>query len=143
MNDSEKVSLQLYKIVVGIKDTLSLPTQNTLEKTIQYSMAMLVSSVLSQLLGFYTFLSWQGCLLCTLVLIIFILIERGEKSAILKMYSTARASTQAALRRAKAAGSRANSKSGRANNNRNKNTARKRKPANAKDQTRRSHAGSN
>lgn len=118
MKDSEQISLQLYNIVVGIRDTLSLPTSNTLEKTTLYSLTMLACSILSQLLGFYTFLCWQGCCLCTLCLIIFNIIERSEKSALLKMYSTARASAEAALRRAKKAGGRKRNSTNRADHKR-------------------------
>lgn len=119
MKDSEQISLQLYDIVIGIKDTLSLPTSTTLEKTTIYSVVLLGCSILSQLLGFYTFVGWQGCLLCSLCLIIFNIIERSEKSALSKMYGAARASAEAALRRAKKAGRRKSNSTDRASNARN------------------------
>ncbi len=105
MKDSEKLSLQIYGIILSVRDTLSLPTHKTLEKTLYYSLALLLCSIVSTLTGFYTFVSWQGCLLCNVLLIILLWIERSENDALLRMYKSAKVSTRKALNKAKEAGS--------------------------------------
>lgn len=99
--DKERLSLSMYNAVLGVRDTISLPTHKTLEKTFYFSIALLGSSILSTVIGFYTFLSWQGCLLCVALLTILLFIERSENDALLKMYRNARLSTQKVVRRAK------------------------------------------
>jgi len=103
VDDKERLSLSIYGILLDIRDTFSLPTHATLEKTFYYSLIMLVCSIISQLTGFYTFISWYGCLTCVVTLVILLWIERSENDALLKMYRTAKLSTEKALRRAKAA----------------------------------------
>ena len=106
MNDKERLSLQIYPIILSVRDTLSLPTHKTLEKTLYYSLGLLLSSLLSELLGFYTFISWQGCLICIGLLILLLWIERSENDALLRMYRSARVSAEEAMRRAANASSR-------------------------------------
>lgn len=105
MNNKEKISLCVYDIVLSVRDTISLPTHETLERTLKFSLLLLVCSILSSLLGFYTFISWQGCLICIVLLVILLWIERSENDALLRMYSSAKLSAEKALRRAKDAGS--------------------------------------
>lgn len=104
MDDKERLSVSLYKIVCSIKDTLSLPTHATLEKTLYYSFGLFCCSGLSKLMGFYTFISWQGALLCTALLILLLWIERSENDALLRMYRTARLSAQKVVRRRQTSG---------------------------------------
>lgn len=104
MNDKERVSVSIYKIFEGFKDTFTLPTDATLEKTLKFSALLLVCSILSELLGFYTFLSWQGCLLCTGILVALLWVERRENDALLRMYRDARVSAKKVMQRAKDAG---------------------------------------
>jgi hypothetical protein len=110
MDDKEKLSLSIYDAVCSVKDTLSLPIHSTIVKTLYYSLALLACSIFSELTGFYTFISWQGCLACSVLLVILLWIERSENDALLKMYRAARVSTEKALRRAKAASTRYSSK---------------------------------
>lgn len=114
MKDDEKLSLAIYDIVLSVRNTLSLPTHKTLEKTLYYSLALFGCSLLSELIGFYTFISWQGCLICIVLIIALLFIERSENDALLKMYRTARVSAEKAVRRAKTAGTSVSSR-GRAN----------------------------
>lgn len=103
MDDKERLSLYLYDIVISIRDTLSLPTHKSLEKTFYFSLGLLLCSLLSELLGFYTFISWQGCLICIGLLLLLLWLERSENDALLRMYRTARISAEKAVRRAKSA----------------------------------------
>lgn len=103
MDDKERFSLYLYDIAISIRDTLSLPTHKTLEKTFYFSLGLLLCSLLSELLGFYTFISWQGCLVCIGLLLLLLWLERSENDALLRMYRTARVSAEKAVRRAKSA----------------------------------------
>ena len=119
MDIKKRISLSIYNIVLSVRDTLSLPTHNTLEKTLYYSAALLACSILSELIGFYTFISWQGALICVVALVALLWMERSENDALLKMYRTARVSAEKALRRAKAASSGISSKRSSTGNNRN------------------------
>lgn len=127
MDDKERLSLSIYDIVHSVKDTFSLPTHATLEKTLYYSLALLVSSILSKLLGFYTFVSWQGCLICVALLVTLLWMERSENDALLKMYRTAKLSAEKAVRRAKTAGSSIGNSRSTTGVNRSKEAPRKRK----------------
>ena len=117
MDDKEKMSLLIYNAILSVRDTLSLPTHKTIEKTLIYSVVLLVCSALSTLLRFYTFVSWQGALLCTLLLVLLLWIERRENDALLRMYRTAELSAKKAMRRAKDAGNGHSSRRGSTNSN--------------------------
>lgn len=104
MTDQEKISVSFYKIIVSIKDAFSLPTHNTIESTLKLSVVLFVCTVLSTLLGFYTFISWQGSLLCTVFHVVLLYKERSENDALLRMYRNARVSAEKAVQRAKNAG---------------------------------------
>lgn len=106
MEEKERLSLAIYNIAVGIKETISLPTDKTLAKTLIMSGALFLVSFVSWLLGLYTFISWQGCLICTIFLVVLLFVERRENDALLKMYSNARLHTEQALQRAKATSAR-------------------------------------
>ena len=127
MNEKEIISLSIYDIVHSVKNTFSLPTHATLEKTFYYSVALLFCSILSELLGFYTFISWQGDLLCVGLLVLLLWMERSENDALLKMYRTAKVSAEKAVRRAKTAGSNISNGRGTTGSSRSKETPRKRK----------------
>lgn len=103
MDDKERLSLSIYSIVNSIKDTLSLPSHDILEKTLYYSLGLLCCSVMSKLLGFYTFIEWPGALLCTALLILLLWLERSENDALLRMYSNARLSARKIARKGKSA----------------------------------------
>ena len=104
MDNKERLSLYLYDIVISIRDTLSLPTHKSLEKTFYFSLGLLLCSLLSELLGFYTFISWQGCLICIGLLLLLLWLERSENDALLRMYRTARLSAQKVVRRRQTSG---------------------------------------
>ena len=104
MNDKEKLSLAFYNILVGFRDTLSLPTHATLEKCMKLSACMFLLTVVCKLLGLFTFISWQGSLACTLILVALLWKERSENDALLRMYRNARISAQKAAQYAKTAG---------------------------------------
>lgn len=104
MNDKERLSLCFYSILVSMRDTLSLPTDSTLEKCLKLSAALFATTVISRLLGFFTFISWQGSLLCTVILVALLWKERRENDALLRMYRNARVSAQKAAQYAKTAG---------------------------------------
>lgn len=101
MDDKEKLSVSIYHLFVGFKDTFTLPTDATLEKTMKFAALMFLCSALSSLLGLYTFVSWQGCLVCLIVLIALLWVERRENDALLRMYRNARVSAQKVAQRAK------------------------------------------
>lgn len=88
MNEQEKeqLSLSMYGIVRSIKDTLSLPTHDTLARTLIYNIALFLCSLISRLLGFYTFISWQGSLACLVSLVVLLWIERAENDTLAKAY---------------------------------------------------------
>ena len=88
MNDKEKekLSLAMYDIVVSIKDNVTLPTHTTIARVLVLSIAMLICSIISSLLKFYTFVSWQGCLVCVTVLLILLWVERAQNDTLIKAY---------------------------------------------------------
>lgn len=98
--EQEQLSLAIYGIVVSIRDTLSLPTHNTLMQTTIYSAVLFLCTLVSDLLGFYTFIGWPGALICTVCLGILLFIERSEQDALSRMYRSAKLSAQKAMRRA-------------------------------------------
>lgn len=104
MNDKERLSLCFYNILVGMKDTLALPNDSTLEKCMKLSASLFAITVVCKLLGLYTFISWQGSLACTVILVALLWKERRENDALLRMYRNARISAQKASQYAKAAG---------------------------------------
>lgn len=131
MDDKERISLSIYDLFVSVRDTFSLPTHKTLEKTFYFSIALFVCSVLSELLGFYTFISWQGCIICVALLLILLWMERSENDALSKMYRAARLSAEKTIRRAKAASSSISSKRGsNVNNRRTETTGKREEPGN-------------
>lgn len=105
LTDIEKISVGIHDGLVSIIDTLSLPTNKTLMKSFKYSLALTGVSLLSDLLGFYTFISWQGALLCTCLLFMFMYMERRESNELLRMYGSAKLRVEETLRWAKNAGS--------------------------------------
>lgn len=125
MNE-EKFAQLIYNIVIDVRDTLSLPTHKTLATTTAFSLGLFAVSLLADLLKFYTFVSWQGSLICTIALVILLWIERSENDALLRMYRSARASAEKAVCRAKTAGSNLNSKRSANRNDRNKQATGKR-----------------
>lgn len=110
MNDYEKLSVSFHTILMGFRDTLSLPTDSSLEKCLKLSAVLTVLTAVLKLVGIYTFLSWQGCLFCTAILVTLLWIERSENDALLRMYSNARVSAQKAAQYAKSASSSISSK---------------------------------
>jgi hypothetical protein len=104
MKEQEKISLGIHGFLLSVYDTISLPTHSTLESTFKLSLVLLLCSVLSTVLKFYTFVSWQGCLLCSGALTILLYLERRENDALLRMYRNARVSAEKVIQRAKTAG---------------------------------------
>lgn len=100
MDDKERLSLAIYGIIVSVRDALSLPTHATLLNSFIFSALLFVCSLLSSLLGFYTFIGWPGSLICTLVLGTLLFIERSENDALSRMYRSAKLSAKKAMRRA-------------------------------------------
>ncbi len=84
--EKEKLSLAMYNIVLSIRDNISLPTHATISRVLILSIAMLICSVISTLLHFYTFISWQGCAACVAVLLILLWVERAQNDTLLKAY---------------------------------------------------------
>ena len=109
MDDKEKLSMSFYHILIGFKDTFSLPTDSTLEKVLKLSVVLTIVTAILTAMGFFTFLSWQGCLLCTIILVALLWKERSENDALLRMYRDARVSAQKVAQHAKTAGARVNS----------------------------------
>ena len=126
MTESEKLSVSIYNIVEGMKDTISLPTPTTLEKTVQLSAFLFGCSLVSDMIGMYTFISWQGAGLCTLFLGVLFYMERSENNALSRMYRNARVSIEKDVKRAKDAGSRLSSRRSANSNNRTKQKAKRR-----------------
>ena len=122
MTESEKLSVSIYNIVEGMKDTISLPTPTTLEKTVQLSTFLFGCSLVSDMIGMYTFISWQGAGLCTLFLGVLFYMERSENNALSRMYRNPRVSSKKDVRRAKSSGS---SKRGGRSTNSNRSTKQK------------------
>ena len=126
MTESEKLSVSIYSIAEGLKDTVSLPTPDTVEKTTFLSVILFGCSLVSEAIGMYTFISWQGSGLCTLVLGVLLYIERSENNALSRMYRNARVSIEKDVKRAKDAGSRLSSRRSANSNNRTKQKAKRR-----------------
>ena len=127
MTESEKLSVSIYSIAAGLKDTVALPTPDTLEKTTFLSAILFGCSLVSEAIGMYTFLSWQGSGLCTSVLGVLLYMERSENNALSRMYRNARVSIEKDVKRAKDAGSRLSSRRSTNSNNRIKQKAKGRK----------------
>lgn len=104
MDELNKISKNFYKVVLAFKDALVLPTDSSLFSTFKYSCVLTVICLLAKLLGFYTFLSWYGCLTCTLLLLLLLLIERSENHALLEMYRAAQVRARKIARRQQEAG---------------------------------------
>ena len=126
MTESEKLSVSIYSIAEGLKDTVSLPTPDTVEKTTFLSVILFGCSLVSDTIGMYTFISWQGSGLCTLVLGVLLYMERSENNALSRMYRNARVSIEKDVKRAKDAGSRLSSRRSANSNNRTKQKAKRR-----------------
>ena len=126
MTESEKLSVSIYSIAEGLKDTVSLPTPDTVEKTTFLSVILSGCSLVSEAIGMYTFISWQGSGLCTLVLGVLLYMERSENNALSRMYRNARISIEKDVKRAKDAGSRLSSRRSANSNNRTKQKAKRR-----------------
>ena len=126
MTESEKLSVSIYSIAEGLKDTVSLPTPDTVEKTTLLSVILFGCSLVSDAIGMYTFISWQGSGLCTLVLGVLLYMERSENNALSRMYRNARVSIEKDVKRAKDAGSRLSSRRSANSNNRTKQKAKRR-----------------
>lgn len=126
MTESEKLSVSIYSIAEGLKDTVSLPTPDTVEKTTFLSVILFGCSLVSDAIGMYTFISWQGSGLCTLVLGVLLYMERSENNALSRMYRNARVSIEKDVKRAKDAGSRLSSRRSANSNNRTKQKAKRR-----------------
>ena len=127
MTESEKLSVSIYSIAEGLKDTVSLPTPDTVEKTTFLSVILFGCSLVSEAIGMYTFISWQGSGLCTLVLGVLLYMERSENNALSRMYRNARVSIEKDVKRAKDAGSRLSSRRSANSNNRTKQKAKRRR----------------
>ena len=125
MTESEKLSVSIYSIAEGLKDTVSLPTPDTVEKTTFLSVILFGCSLVSDAIGMYTFISWQGSGLCTLVLGVLLYMERSENNALSRMYRNARVSIEKDVKRAKDAGSRLSSRRSANSNNRTKQKAKR------------------
>lgn len=123
MKESEKLSMCVYSVAEGMKDTLSLPTPETLEKTTMLSAVLFGCSLVSDAIGMYTFISWQGSGLCTLILGVLLYMERSENNALSRMYRNARVSLKKDVQRAKDAGSRIRGGRGSNSSNRSKQKA--------------------
>ena len=126
MTESEKLSVSIYSIAEGLKDTVSLPTPDTVEKTTFLSVILFGCSLVSEAIGMYTFISWQGSGLCTLVLGVLLYMERSENNALSRMDRNARVSIEKDVKRAKDAGSRLSSRRSANSNNRTKQKAKRR-----------------
>ena len=126
MTESEKLSVSIYSIAEGLKDTVSLPTPDTVEKTTVLSVILFGCSLVSEAIGMYTFISWQGSGLCTLVLGVLLYMERSENNALSRMYRNARVSIEKDVKRAKDAGSRLSSRRSANSNNRTKQKTKRR-----------------
>lgn len=126
MTESEKLSVSIYSIAEGLKDTVSLPTPDTVEKTTLLSVILFGCSLVSEAIGMYTFISWQGSGLCTLVLGVLLYMERSENNALSRMYRNARVSIEKDVKRAKDAGSRLSSRRSANSNNCTKQKAKRR-----------------
>ena len=105
MTDVEKISVGIHDTVVDISNTLTLPTHRTLVKNFKLSLALSALSFLSELLGFYTFISWQGSILCSCMLFAFMYVERGNSNDLSRVCSPIKLHATNIARRAKDAGS--------------------------------------
>ena len=112
MTESEKLSVSIYSIAEGLKDILSV--------------ILFGCSLVSDAIGMYTFISWQGSGLCTLVLGVLLYMERSENNALSRMYRNARVSIEKDVKRAKDAGSRLSGRRSANSNNSTKQKAKRR-----------------
>lgn len=101
MNENEKLARTIYTMLKNLKQVILLPTDKSLEDTFKFSLLLTCVSAISSLLGFFTFISWQGALTCTAFLLFLLFIERRENDALLRMYKHAQLSAQKVKQRAK------------------------------------------
>lgn len=90
------ISDYIYNIILGIKDTFRLPTHTTLLSTFKFSLLLLICSIISTVLRFYTFISWQGALACCVILGILLFMERSENEELMQTYQMAKNHIEAA-----------------------------------------------
>lgn len=99
--EKEKMALGMYDTMKEMHSVMSLPTHSSMERTLYFSIGLFFCTTICRLIGFYTFLSWQGCLLCVLALVIFLFVERKENDTLLRMYSNARKKSLAMVNKLK------------------------------------------
>lgn len=99
--EKERLSLAIYDVVWSMKNTLSFPVHDTLYKSFLYSLLMFGIIIIAKLLKVYTFLSWQGCLICALVLGILLWVERAQNNAYERTLEQARRALKEAKKKAR------------------------------------------
>lgn len=97
--EKERLSLVIYDVVWSIKNTLSLPVHDTLYKSFLFSLLMLGIGLIGAIGGFYIFISWQGSLICSVVLGVLLWVERAQNNAYERTYKIARAKMKEAQKR--------------------------------------------
>lgn len=98
--ERERLSLLIYNVVWDIRNTLTLPVHDTLYKSFLYSLMMFGICLISSLAGIYSFISWQGALICSIVLGVLLWVERAQNDAYIRTYKAARATFKKAQQRA-------------------------------------------
>lgn len=88
--DNEILLEYVKSIVECMIDTFRLPTHDTIWDTFKYSCISTVVCAVCSLFNIFTFLSWQGCLICSLALGIMLFVERNENDSLQKAYDKAK-----------------------------------------------------
>lgn len=103
MSDQDRFAQLLIEVLKSCRDLIFLPTDKRMETTFKWSLCLTALNAIFAILGVYTFLSWEGCLLCSLMLFLLLFIERRENDALSRMYHTVELSVKEAKRRAESA----------------------------------------
>lgn len=79
----------IRKMVTVVIDEALMPTGKNLVPTIVFACIITVSNLLFRLLGFPVLLHWAGGLVAIIILLVLLIIERSEYSAVSKLYRDA------------------------------------------------------
>lgn len=76
----------IQKMLNVIVEQALMPTGKNLVPTLVTAVSIFFLNIISRIIGFPCLLSWQGILLAVVVLVVILVIERSEYSAVSKLY---------------------------------------------------------
>lgn len=104
LNETKKIFYIMYNSIIELADTISMPTDTNIEMMVKVSVVLFLICGVCRLLNLFTFISWQGSLINAIILIILMMMEKGESNAISRMYRNAQLSIKKARSRKKRSG---------------------------------------